>query len=439
MPELYGAIAAGIGAALETLNLENPIADSLSISEGAKTDMAKRIKREITINGAKRWVTGANEQEYAEKLVQLMQEQTTTIQHVAVEEKHRFEDYAYKWFETFSKPNVEKVTAITYERQLRLHICPVLGEMSVEDIKPFDVQSVFNRMGDTAKETKQKVKIVLNMIFEQAVEDELLRRNPLESKSIRITGTSSQATEPYSVEQMQYLVHHIDQIQKPQDRAYLALHALHPLRLEEVLGLKGADVEGRIMHVRRAVTHPDRNRPIVKETKTSVSVRDLDLVEQIKKYLPETAPDEFILGGKNPLSYTQVRKMCERIRRDTEFDEKITPIRFRTTVLTDMYDQTKDLKQTQQAAGHANAATTMKHYVKGRAEHSNTAIPVAAAYGLQTDTRADTTRSEKSQMTAGKNKGKNRSELTRKLTKPQKSSTRPISGKEDFMNHCWRR
>ena len=136
------------------------------------------------------------------------------------------------------------------------------------------------------------------------------------------------------------------------------------------------------MHVRRAVTHPDRNRPIVKETKTSVSVRDLDLVEQIKKYLPETAPDEFILGGKNPLSYTQVRKMCERIQRDTEFDGKITPIRFGTTVLTDMYDQTKDLKQTQQAAVHANAATTMKHYVKGRSEHSNTAIPVAAAYGL---------------------------------------------------------
>lgn len=66
--------------------------------------MPKRIKREITINGVKRWVTGANEQEYAEKLVRLMQEQTT-IQYVAVGGKHRFEDYAYKWFETFSKPN----------------------------------------------------------------------------------------------------------------------------------------------------------------------------------------------------------------------------------------------------------------------------------------------------------------------------------------------
>ena len=48
--------------------------------------MPKRIKREITINGVKRWVTGANEQEYAEKLVQLMQEQTA-IQHVAVGKK----------------------------------------------------------------------------------------------------------------------------------------------------------------------------------------------------------------------------------------------------------------------------------------------------------------------------------------------------------------
>ena len=52
------------------------------------------------------------------------------------------------------------------------------------------------------------------------------------------------------------------------------------------------------------------------------------------------------------------------------------------TVLTGLYDQTKDVKQTQQAAGHANASTTMKHYIKGRYEHTNTAVPVAAAYGL---------------------------------------------------------
>lgn len=341
----------------------------------------KKIRRPIIVDGEKKWISAESEQEYAEKCAQAFSHGKITERKIS-ESKHGFSEYAYRWFEVFLKPNVEKVTSITYERQLRLHICPVLGEKNVEDITPLDVQALFNRMENASKETKNKAKIVLNMILEQAVNDELLKRNPLASKSIRITGASSKPTEPYSVEQMRYLVQHIEQVQKPQDRAYLAIQALHPLRLEEVLGLKGADVDEHYIHIRRAVTHPKRNQPTIKETKTDGSVRDLDLVEQIKRYLPETAPDDFIFGGSKPLSYQQVRKMCERIQQDIGFSERVTPIRFRTTVLTDMYDQTKDLKQTQQAAGHANASTTMKHYIKGRSEHRNTAAPVAAVYGL---------------------------------------------------------
>ncbi len=38
----------------------------------------------------------------------------------------------------------------------------------------------------------------------------------------------------------------------------MALQALHPLRLEEVLGLKWMDIDalGQVINVRRAVTHP---------------------------------------------------------------------------------------------------------------------------------------------------------------------------------------
>ena len=48
-----------------------------------------------------------------------------------------------------------------------------------------------------------------------------------------------------------------------------------------------------------------------------------------------------MFGGKRSLSYTQVRKMCSRIKGGTCFTENITPIRFRTTVLTGLYDQIK--------------------------------------------------------------------------------------------------
>ena len=72
--------------------------------------------------------------------------------------------------------------------------------------------------------------------------------------------------------------------------------------------------------------------------------------------------------------------MCWRIQRDTGFSENITPIRFRTTVLTDMYDQTKDIKLAQAAAGHTTSAMTLKYYVKGRETSSKAADAVDKLY-----------------------------------------------------------
>ena len=341
---------------------------------------AKKIRREIEIGGVKRWVSGNTEQEYAENLIRALNDGEPRF----AETKHEFQAYAQKWFEVFSKPNVECVTATTYERQLRRHIYPVLAGINVEDILPADIQRVFNGM-DGAKETKIKAKNVLNMVLEQAVEDGLIPRNPLSSRSIRITGRASRPTEPYSVEQMRFLAQGIGRIEKAQDRAYMALQTLHPLRLEEVLGLKWKDIhfDDMTIHIERAVTHPNRNRPLVKETKTEASRRVINLVPHIVCHLERGASEDFVLGGCEPLSYTQVRRMCERIEKDTGFEEAITPRRFRTTVLTDLYDATKDIKQTQLSAGHTSANMTLKHYVKGRTNHINTAMPIAIAYGLE--------------------------------------------------------
>lgn len=382
--QLRKMIQQTVSETLARTTFDNLTADTADMSEG-DTDMAKqkRIKREIVINGTKRWVTGGSEQEYADNIIRIFCGQQLEPVHMPAQNKHDFKTYAQRWFEIFSKPNIELVTAQTYERQLKRHIYPTFAGMCIEDIAPSDVQRMFNSMTG-AKETKIKVKNVLNMIFEQAIEEDIILKNPLRSRSIRITGSASTPTQPYTVEQMRFLVGNISKLTNPIDKAYLALHALHPLRLEEVLGLKGEDVDKaqKLLYIRRAVTHPTRNLPLIKDTKTQASKRTLDLVGQIIPYLPDISADEFILGGKEPLSYTQVRRMCERIRRETEFDEPISPIRFRTTVLTDLYDTTKDIKQAQAAAGHTTAAMTLKHYVKGRHERQNTAAPIADVYGL---------------------------------------------------------
>ena len=348
--------------------------------------MAKeRIKRRITIDGQTRWVTATNENDYianALKAMNLTQTQTLTA-------KHPFKPYAQTWFEVFSKPNVSETTGITYERQMKLYIFPVLGDMYIEDITANDVQMVFNAMDANGspkkKATKDKTKMVLNMILQHAVEEGIINKNPLQSSAVRVKGLPSEPTKPYSVEQMQHIAAHIADVKNPKDRAFISLLALHPMRLEEVLGLRWCDVDldNDLIHINNTVIHPSRNQGLFREmTKTDQSRRTISMIPQIKKYLQMGDAENFVVGGKIMQSYQNVQDMCERIRKDIGFDEAITPRRFRTTVLTDIYDQTKDIKQTQAAAGHTTAAMTLKHYVKGREHNSDTATPIANTYGL---------------------------------------------------------
>ena len=340
-------------------------------------EMAAKINRTVTINGAKRWIHANSEQEYADKLLKLVGTQSTA----PASSKHLFTDYAWEWFRTYSKPNIETVTATTYKRQLTRHILPAFEGLFVEDITTDDVQRLFNGMNG-AKTSKDKTRTVLNQILDAAVEDGYITKSPLKSKRIKITGKASQPTVPYTLEQMRFLVQHIGDVQNPIDRAYLAIQVLHPLRLEEVLGLQAADIdlENGAIHICRAVTHPDRNQPEIKDTKTQSSARTIGLSALAVPHLPQVEEGEFVFGGKRPLSYTQVRKMCNRIKRDTGFTENITPIRFRTTVLTDLYDQTKDIKLAQAAAGHTTSAMTLRYYVKGRETISKAAAVVDQAY-----------------------------------------------------------
>lgn len=326
--------------------------------------MLKKIRRSVVINGVKNWISADTEQEYAERVVKLFSAEAPAPQKSA----HDFGKYAWEWYEIFSKPNVSYVTGLTYRRQLQYHILPAFQGKAIEEITTADVQSFFNGMGDdVTKATKNKARSVLNMIFNQALDDGLIAKNPLNSRNLRIKGKASAATLPYSVENMQFLLAHLDCISSDRDRAYIALAALHPLRPEEVLGLQWQDIDlqAHTIHIRRAVTHPSRNLGMVGEPKTEASKRTIALVPQIEKYLRPGPPQHFVLGGERSLSYVQVRRMCARIQRETGFPEPIQPRRFRTTVLTDIYDATKDIKSAQAAAGHTTAAMTLKYLREG--------------------------------------------------------------------------
>lgn len=366
----------------DKLNLGNsiPNRDSLESEEF----MSNTIRRHVRINGTTVWITAKTEQEYMEKVVRLSGGNVMPVS----KPKHPFGEYALTWLNVFSRPNVERVTSVSYEQQLKNYILRVLGEMNLEDITPADVQKIFNNMGKRMKqESKNKVKIVLNQIFKMAMNDDIIAKNPLEAPSIRIKGEKSTPTVPYSVNEMRYMAEHLIDIQSGMDRAWLAISISLPLRPEEVLGLTWADVDevNGVFHIRNTVTHPARNEPEFKTyTKTAASIRDLAVSEELLSCLPVRGKlNEFVIGGKTPLTYMQVRRMRERIQRDIRFDGSITPRRFRTTVATDISAQTHDLKLVQKMLGHSSPQMTLKHYDKGRSTTVDATDAIASCYGLK--------------------------------------------------------
>ncbi len=358
----------------QPVNLDNCTTTANIVSQTEDDTMSFKINRAVVINGKKTWIRANTEQDYINKVLSIHMQDHTLETRSNTCNKHDFSDYALNWFNTFSKPNIATVTAETYMRQISNRLIPAFENMYIEDITIDDVQRLFNDM-NCKKATKDKVKIVLNQIFDAALEDGYINKNPLKSKRLKIVGGASETTRTYTTEQMQYLINHINDIENDQDKVYLVLAALHPLRLEEVLGLQKQDIDisNKRIHVNCAVTHPTRNEPEIKQTKTTSSVREIGLVSfaiDFLKLLDYQNESDFIIGGQNPLSYTQVRRMCNRIGKQTKFtetfNEKITPSRFRTTVLTDIFNQTKDIKLTQKVAGHTTSAMTLKHYVKNR-------------------------------------------------------------------------
>lgn len=187
---------------------------------------AYKIRRSVTINGKAHWITANTEQEYAEKLAKAFAASGPSCS----KEKHNFKVYALKWFELYSKPNIESVTQQTYKRQINRYLVPAFGAKAIEDITTDDVQALFNSMTG-AKATKDKARMVFSMILDAAVEDGFIQRNPVKSKKIRIIGKPTEYTKCYTVDQMRYIVDHIGAIQAPVDRAYMALQVFHPMRL----------------------------------------------------------------------------------------------------------------------------------------------------------------------------------------------------------------
>lgn len=323
------------------------------------------METKVMIDGAEQVVTGNTMQEMFDNYVRMLDRQKDASIPM-------FEDYCKIYYKTYKKDQ-ESLTIVNRDRVLRNHVHPVFGKTRIDRIRTIDLQQYFNEVGKKyAKETAMKIKNVMSPVFDSAVEDGYITRNPFKSKRLVITGKDPEPHKAIPKEKFAAVKEGLAELPW-KHRIMGGLLCYTGMRFEEVLGVKWEDLDGDWITVQRAVVHPTRSYAEIKNPKTRTSKRRIPVHPELKKLTDSYEGEQagFMLAadenGEKPLSYTQARNMLRGIRKKFGI-QKYSAHDFRDTCATVWRENGIPLDVIARLLGHSKTDVTEKRYVKYREE-----------------------------------------------------------------------
>ena len=157
--------------------------------------MSKQQKERIQVgtesNGKPiyKWVTGYNQQELFINAAKLLHEYGLVSGQQKREKPSSpyFKAYIERWFELYKEPKLRQTTKSSYRNIIKNHLIPHFKGMRLEEITTSTIQELYNAKSSMAKSTVRQMKIILHQVFDLAVEDEYMKRNPTNSKRLFIS------------------------------------------------------------------------------------------------------------------------------------------------------------------------------------------------------------------------------------------------------------
>lgn len=284
--------------------------------------------------------------------------------------------YQY-WKNNVKGDNIRSGTKDAYDTRYRINIKPFIGNMLLKDVKPLHCQNILNRMAEKYKNALiRNTRIVMYMLFDSAVENEMISRNPI-TKSVKCTsGKKSVLKNALTIDEHQCFL----EIAK-QSTAYnqYAFALQTGLRAGELIGLKWSDVDlkNKIIHIERTMRYDSRSRTwLIGEPKTTNSFRDVPLTQEAVSILMDQKEKNktlkvlsieysdlvFLHSNGAPRSNQSydinIRRLCKKAGM-----REISMHIFRHTFATRCIESGMRPKTLQMILGHANISMTMDRYV----------------------------------------------------------------------------
>lgn len=281
------------------------------------------------------------------------------------------------WIEHIKGNNVRYNTRRNYNERYGKNIRPLIGDMPLREIKPLHCQNVLNQMSNRySNSVIEQTRLVMRMIFDSAVENELLAKNPV-TKSVKCTsGRKAKAMRALTIKEQKLF---LKTIKGTSNYNQYALLLQTGLRTGELIGLRWSDVdfEKRVLHIRRTMEYRHSTGEWkTGDPKTKNSVRDVPLTQEALDILKDQKerllsmnitstefPDSVFLckNGtpiKNSAYDSKLFYYCDKAG-----IERFSMHVLRHTFATRCIESGMRPKTLQMILGHSNIGVTMNLYV----------------------------------------------------------------------------
>lgn len=283
----------------------------------------------------------------------------------------------YYWIENIKGVNIRFNTRRNYSERYEKNIRPVIGDMPLKEIRPLHCQDALNQMSSKySNSVIKQARLVMRMMFDSAVENELLAKNPV-TKSVKCTsGRSAKKMRALTIDEQKLF---LKTIKGTGNYNQYALLLQTGLRTGELTGLRWEDVdfEKRVLHIRRTMEYRHATGEWkIGDPKTKNSVRDvpltqeaIDILKRQKEKLTSMNiistefPDNIFLRKdgtpeKNSTYDSKLFYYCDKAG-----IERFSMHVLRHTFATRCIESGMRPKTLQMILGHSNIGVTMNLYV----------------------------------------------------------------------------